>query len=72
MIKEFQERRDFLVTELNKIKDVSCVTPGGAFYVFPKINKKIKNRKIYQTFFLKKNLSQQCQVHHLVKMVRGF
>ena len=39
MIDEFKVRRDFLVKELNLIKDVSCVKPGGAFYVFPKISK---------------------------------
>ena len=54
MIKEFQERRDFLVTELNKIKNVSCVSPGGAFYVFPKINKKNQTSKEISNFLLEK------------------
>ena len=66
MIHEFQERRDFLVTELNKIKNVSCVSPVEHFMYFQKLIKIIKNQKIYQTFFLKKSLSQQFQVHHLV------
>ena len=52
MIQEFQERRDFLVTELNKIKDVSCVSPGGAFYVFPKIKKKNQKSKDISNFLL--------------------
>ena len=39
MIDEFKVRRDFLVKELNLIKNISCVKPGGAFYVFPKILK---------------------------------
>ena len=39
MIIEFQKRKDFMVSELNKIENVECINPGGAFYVFPKINK---------------------------------
>ncbi len=39
MVKKFEKRRDFLVRELNLIKNVECVKPGGAFYVFPRIKK---------------------------------
>ena len=35
----FQERRDFVVARLNKIKGISCLNPGGAFYVFPSCEK---------------------------------
>ena len=31
----FKERRDFIVTELNKISGIKCINPEGAFYVFP-------------------------------------
>ena len=40
----FKNRRDFVVSELNKIDGVSCDSPGGAFYVFPNISK-LLNRK---------------------------
>ncbi len=33
--KAFQERRDFVVEELNKINGINCLKPDGAFYVFP-------------------------------------
>ena len=33
--KEFKKRRDFVVSSLNKIKGINCLTPNGAFYVFP-------------------------------------
>jgi aspartate aminotransferase len=33
--KAFQERRDFVVKELNKIDGINCLKPEGAFYVFP-------------------------------------
>lgn len=35
----YKMRRDFLVEGLNEINNVSCLLPGGAFYVFPNITK---------------------------------
>jgi len=32
---EFKKRRDYIVDRLNRMDGVSCITPGGAFYVFP-------------------------------------
>jgi len=44
--KEFKKRRDFVVKSLNNIKGINCLTPNGAFYVFPSckglLNKKTK------------------------------
>jgi aspartate/methionine/tyrosine aminotransferase len=37
MVQEFRERRDLIVTGLNRIRGVTCPEPGGAFYVFPNI-----------------------------------
>ncbi len=37
--KEFKKRRDFVVSSLNKIKGINCLTPNGAFYVFPSCKK---------------------------------
>jgi aspartate aminotransferase len=36
--KAFKERRDFVVKSLNAINGISCLTPNGAFYVFPSCN----------------------------------
>ncbi|OPZ78343.1 MAG: Aspartate aminotransferase [Alphaproteobacteria bacterium ADurb.Bin438] len=48
--KAFKERRDFIVAELNKAKGVQCLTPEGAFYVYPLIEgligKKTKEGKV--------------------------
>jgi len=33
--KAFKERRNFVVKSLNAIDGISCLTPNGAFYVFP-------------------------------------
>jgi aspartate aminotransferase len=35
MVKAFNERRNYIVDRLNKIKGVTCFKPLGAFYVFP-------------------------------------
>jgi aspartate/methionine/tyrosine aminotransferase len=37
MIDEFQKRRDVIVEGLNRIPGISCLEPGGAFYVFPNV-----------------------------------
>ena len=35
MVKEYEHRRNLIVSELNKIDGVKCFKPRGAFYVFP-------------------------------------
>jgi aspartate aminotransferase len=37
MIQQFHKRRDVIVEGLNRIPGVSCIEPGGAFYVFPNV-----------------------------------
>tara|TARA_B100000029_G_scaffold137935_1_gene132844 strand:+ start:4724 stop:5893 length:1170 start_codon:yes stop_codon:yes gene_type:complete len=37
--KEFEKRRNFLTTKLNKLENINCFKPGGAFYAFPNISK---------------------------------
>ena len=37
MRKIFEERRNYLVSRLNSIDSVSCITPNGAFYVMMNI-----------------------------------
>ena len=58
--KAFKERRDFVVKSLNAIKGINCLTPNGAFYVFPScrglLNKKTKIKT--DTEFVKKLLEQ--------------
>ena len=58
--KAFKERRDFVVKSLNDIKGINCLTPNGAFYVFPSckglLNKKTKLKT--DTDFVKKLLEK--------------
>ena len=39
MRKEFEKRRNYMVSEINKMKHFSCLTPKGAFYIFMNIKK---------------------------------
>ena len=43
--KIFQERRDLVVSMLNKIEGIECNKPNGAFYVFPSC-KKLLGKKV--------------------------
>ena len=52
MIREFDKRRKFLVNELNLINKINCVMPGGAFYVFPKIEKNDLSSKNISNYLL--------------------
>jgi aspartate/methionine/tyrosine aminotransferase len=37
MVEEFARRREFILNSINETKGLSCVAPGGAFYLFPNI-----------------------------------
>jgi aspartate aminotransferase len=38
MAQAFEQRRNFVVARLNAIDGITCNTPHGAFYIFPKID----------------------------------
>jgi aspartate/methionine/tyrosine aminotransferase len=38
MVEEFRARRDLIVNGLNEIPGFDCITPQGAFYVFPDVS----------------------------------
>ena len=50
MVGEFRKRRDIIVQLLNEIKGLKCLSPEGAFYVFPNVSeiygRSFKGRKI--------------------------
>lgn len=37
MAQEFRRRRDLIVAGLNQIEGITCLNPGGAFYVYPNV-----------------------------------
>ena len=45
----FKERRNFVVKSLNNIKGINCLTPNGAFYVFPSCKQLLGNKTKLKT-----------------------
>ena len=66
MLTEFDKRRRFLVSELNVIPDIHCLTPTGAFYAFPNTSliygKSADNRKISSSSDLAMYLLEKANV----------
>jgi len=66
MLTEFDMRRKFLISELNSIPCMSCLTPTGAFYAFPNTSriygKSIDNRKISSSSDLALYLLEKAKV----------
>jgi len=42
MMTIFKERRDLIVSGLNEVEGVTCLSPGGAFYAWPNITELCK------------------------------
>lgn len=66
MRKEFENRRNYLVEELNKIPGISCRMPKGAFYAFPNVsevlNKNTDSHNIKSSMDLSIYLLEKAQV----------
>ena len=54
IVLEFQKRKDFLHTEINKLNKITCFKPGGAFYAFPNISDTGLNGQEFSDIALKK------------------
>ena len=39
IISEFQKRRNFIFDKLNRLNNLSCFKPRGAFYAYPNVSK---------------------------------
>lgn len=71
MLRAFEERRNYIVERMNRIPDISCIRPEGAFYVMMNLEKligktihgvEITNDDVFADAFLK---------HGLVAVVPG-
>jgi len=66
MLSEFDKRRRFLISELNSIPGMSCITPTGAFYAFPNTSKlygkSFDNQKISSSSDLALYLLEEAKV----------
>ncbi|KPK70020.1 aminotransferase class I and II [candidate division TA06 bacterium SM23_40] len=56
MVAEFQRRRNYVLHRLQSLRDVSCMVPRGAFYVFPNFSayfdKEFKGMEIRNSYGL--------------------
>jgi len=56
MVASYKERRDLIVKLLNEIDGINCLTPGGAFYVFPNVTKAVEKLGLKNSEDLRKLL----------------
>lgn len=52
MVNEFENRRNFMVKELNEIKGLKCPNPGGAFYLFVDVSGTGMNGEEFTSYLL--------------------
>ncbi|MEK6528452.1 MAG: pyridoxal phosphate-dependent aminotransferase, partial [Nitrospirota bacterium] len=66
MVSEFDRRRSYITERLKKIKGITCVTPLGAFYVFPNVSyyygKHFKDKSINSSLDLSSYLLEEANV----------
>ena len=66
MVAEFVKRRDYIVERLNSIKEISCLKPQGAFYIFPDVSqitgRTFKGEIIKDSVFLAEILLDEANV----------
>ena len=53
--KEFEKRRNFVYEQLNKLENINCFKPGGAFYAFPNVSKSNLSGKEFADIALEKH-----------------
>ncbi|MCX6769642.1 MAG: aminotransferase class I/II-fold pyridoxal phosphate-dependent enzyme [Candidatus Micrarchaeota archaeon] len=68
MVDSYHERRDLIVKLLNEIDGVSCLVPGGAFYVFPNVTKAVhklglKDSEELRKLLLKNGIAVLSDIH---------
>jgi len=61
MIEAYRQRRDFLVSRLNRMAGVSCEKPAGAFYCFPNVSA-LYNGKISGSIALSEFLFDRAKI----------
>lgn len=66
MVSEFDKRRKYIIERLSNITGISCVSPVGAFYVFPNVSffygKKFNNKPLNSSFDLSSYLLDEVNV----------
>jgi len=68
MAASFKKRRDLIVKLLNDIEGINCLTPGGAFYVWPNVTKarekvEAKSAEEFRKKLLDKGVAVLADIH---------
>lgn len=71
MVNRFQSRRDLIVAGLNNIRGVHCLSPRGAFYVFPNVTGACKRLGFTQSVELQDYLLNEAGVAVLARTCFG-
>ena len=72
MVSKYQERRDLIVSGLNKISGISCLKPEGSFYAFANIKNISFDSKQFSLNLLKKEYVATCPGVFFGKEGEGF
>ena len=62
MLSEYRKRRDFVVPRLNRIPNVTCTIPAGAFYAYPNISAVLARGKVKSAFEFAEQLLERSHV----------
>ncbi len=71
MVKRFQSRRDLIVAGLNDIEGIQCLSPRGAFYVFPNVTDGCKRLGFRRSVELQDYLLKEAGVAVLARTCFG-
>jgi aspartate aminotransferase len=66
MLREFDKRRRYIVSELSSVRDITCAMPTGAFYAFPNTSmiygRRFRDKKILSSGDLALYLLEEAKV----------
>ena len=71
MVAQFRQRRDFVLSEIERIPDLQCPRPEGAFYVFPDASRYLGRASQDRTISSSTDLCLHLLERHNVALVAG-
>jgi aspartate aminotransferase len=72
MMRAYRKRRDIIVSGLNEIRGINCLTPGGAFYAFPNISRTGLTSEEFSTMMLEKAGVATCPGNYFGQAGEGY
>ena len=72
MMRAYRKRRDIIVSGLNEIRGINCLTSGGAFYAFPNISRTGLTSEKFSTLILEKAGVATCPGNYFGQAGEGY